>query len=95
MVCHYFKSREQSCEYKSPHVSTFVAHHNTSNHRWQIGKSFDLPIVSGSNDNEEIRRKSPYHRAKYGKMSSEVECTEQDIEAKQICKDIPNIIREP
>ena len=46
--------------------------------------------MTSSNDNEEVAAECPYNGTERSKMLTEIKRTEQDIETKQIDKDIPD-----
>ena len=77
----YFKGGEDGCDDKAPQVFPPVGQHDTRYHRRQIGQGHHLPDMSCSNDNEEITAERPYHRTQHGQIPTEIEGTQQDIEA--------------
>ena len=95
MVGLNLKSCKQSCYNKSPYILAPISKNNTGYHRWQISKSHNLPDVSSGNNDEEITAESPYYRAKNGQFATEVESTQQYVEAQQIGKYIPHILGQP
>ena len=80
---------------QSPQVFTPIGKHDTRYHRRQIGQCPYFPDVAGSNDDKEIGRECPYDGTQHRHPATEIECPHQDIEAQQIYKNIPHILRQP
>ena len=95
MVCIDLKSREYSCQQQSPQVLSPIGQYDTRNHRRQISQGPHLPDMACGNNNKEIGGESPDDTAKGCQMLTEVEGSQQDVEAQQIGKDEPHIFRQP
>src|SRR5574344_1596860 len=95
MICLHLKGSKDGSHSQSPQVFSPVCKNYTSNHRRQISQCHHLPIMTCSNDNEEICAECPYHRAQRRQGLTEVESPEQDIESEHVCKEIPHIVRQP
>ena len=89
------KRREDARYGKSCKVFPPVGKQYTCYHRWQIGKCHHFPYMTCCYDDEEIAAESPYYGAQRGQIPTEVKGTKHDIEAKQVCKHIPHILRQP
>ena len=79
---------------ESPQIFAAIGQHNTGNHRRQIGQCPHLPDVTGRNDNQEIGAEGPQDGTQRSQMLAEVEGTQQDIEAQQVDKHIPHVLRQ-
>ena len=86
---------KDSREQQSPEVFAPISQHDTGYHRWQISQRPHLPDVARSNDNQEIRGARPDDTTQGSQMLTEVESPQQDIEAQQISKHIPHVLRQP
>ena len=93
MVGKDFQGTEQGCDNQSPCIFPPIGKDDTRYHRWQIGKGYNLPDMSCSNDDEKITAERPYDSTQGGQIPTEVEGTQQNIEAQQVGKYIPNILR--
>ena len=51
--------------------------------------------MASGDDDEEIAGERPYHGAQHGQVPTEVESSEQDVEAQQIGEDIPYVLGQP
>ena len=91
----HFHRCKQGRHDEAPHIFPSIGQHNTANHRRQIGQGHHLPQVAGSDDNEEIGAEGPQHRTQCSQVLTEVEGSQQDIEAQQIDKQIPHIVGQP
>ena len=89
------KGSEDSRHQQSPQVFAAVSQHHTRNHRRQIGQGPHFPDMSGCNDDKEIAGESPYDGTQSRHPAAEVEGAHQYIEAQQIYKYIPYILRQP
>ena len=95
MVGKYLQRTEQGGDYQAPGIFPPIGKYHTCYHRWQIGKGDHLPDMPCGNDDEEIAAERPYHSTQRGKIPTEVEGTQQDIEAQQVGKNIPYVLRQP
>ena len=87
--------REDCRQQQSPEVFPAIGQHQSCDQRWQISQCPHLPDVSCGNDDEEIGGKGPEDRAQGCQVLTEVESAEQDIEAQEIGKYIPHVLRQP
>ena len=81
MVGMHLERGKDARHHQAPQVFPPVGQHDTRYHRRQIGQGHHFPDMSCSNDNEEITAERPYHRTQHGQIPTEVEGTQQDIEA--------------
>ena len=101
VVCHlyvvgmYLKGAKEGGNQQSPEVFLPEGQDDTANHRRQIGQRHHLPQVSGSDDNQEIGAEGPEHGAQCGQLLTEIEGTQQDVEAQQVHEQVPHIIGQP
>ena len=72
-----------------------VGKEDTCEHRRQVGKGHHLPDMSGSDDDEEVAAERPYHGTQRRQVPTEVEGTQQDIEAEEVGEDVPYVLRQP
>ena len=86
---------KQGRDDQAPQVFPSIGQHDTRYHRRQVGQCPHLPDMSCGDDDEEITRERPYHSTQGCHPLTEVEGTQQDIEAQQIDKHIPHILWEP
>ena len=93
VVGQHFKGTEDCCYQQAPEVFAPKSQHNTGNHRRQIGQCHHLPDMSSGNDDEEVAGERPDDGTQGCEIGTEVEGTQQDIEAKQIHEDIPYVLR--
>ena len=89
------KGRKHRREQQSPQIFAPISQHDTRNHWGQISQCPHLPDVACSNDNQEIGRESPDDTTQGRQMLSEVEGTQQDVEAQQVGKHIPHVLWQP
>ena len=86
------KCREDTRYGKSCKVFPPVGKQYTCYHRWQIGEGHHFPYMTCCYDDEEIAAESPYYGAQRGQIPTEVKGTKHNIEAQEVCKDIPHIL---
>ena len=51
--------------------------------------------MSGSDDDKEIAGESPHYGSQSGKIPTEIEGTQQEVEAEKIYEYVPYILRKP
>ena len=93
MVGKYLKGRKQGCDNKSGTIAPTVGQQYAAYHRWEIGESHDFPDMTCGDDYQEIAGECPHDGSKGGEIPLEVKCAQHNIESKEICEDVPYILR--
>ena len=94
MIGENLQGNKQGCHHTSCQPLLPIYQHHAGNSRRNIGQSHQLPDMTGSNDNEKIRRKGPQYSSQRSQPDFKVEGPQQDIKSEQHDKDIPHIRRQ-
>ena len=89
------EGRKDGRHNQSPQVFPSVGQHDARNQRRQIGQRPHLPDVASGNDNQEVGRERPDDAAQSRQVLTEVERTQQDVEAQQVDEQVPHIVGQP
>ena len=95
VVRQHLEGTEDGSDEHAPEVFTPEGQHHTGNHRRQVRQRHHLPDVSGGNDDEEVAGERPHDGPQCRQILTEVEGTQQDVEAQQVGKDIPHVLGQP
>ena len=95
MVGIHLESSKDGCHDETPQIFATIGQDDTGYHRRQISQCPYLPDMSRSDDDEEVAAESPHNGTQSCHPATEVESTQQDVEAQEVDKDVPHIFGQP